>query len=117
MIERLKKFFEPLRIFILSYYNSLLLCTISTWLSYTLFTVGHWKIGAILISIVIVKLIGLALHNRKLRQIGIIGLNVMWALNTYVFINYHPSVELSFHFPLFILLLGVGISLRGRFHE
>lgn len=117
VIERLKVLLKPVQGFILMYYNSLLYCTISAWLAYTLFTVGHWEIGAILISIVIVKIIGLILHNHKLRQIGIIGLNVMWALNTYVFISYHPTVELSFHFPLFILFLGVGISLRGRFDE
>jgi len=117
VIERLKESLEHAWHFILMYYNSLLLCTISTWLAYTLFKVGHWEIGALLFSIVIIKVVGLALHNMKLRQFGIIGLNVMWALNTYVFVTYHPTVELSFHFPLFILLLGVGISLRGRFDE
>lgn len=117
MIERIKVLLKPVQESIFMYYNSLLYCTISAWLAYTLFKVGHWEIGALLFSIVIVKIIGLILHNHKLRQFGIIGLNVMWALNSYVFINYHPTVELSFHFPLFILFLGVGVALRGRFDE
>lgn len=117
MIERLREIMKPAQDFILLYYDSLLLCAISAWWAYTLFKVGHWEVGALLFSIVVIKIIGLTLANRKLRQIGIIGLNIMWAVSAYVFIQHHPSIELSYHFLLFVLLLGVGVSLRGRFRE
>ncbi|MDN6342379.1 MAG: hypothetical protein L0J49_01780 [Lactococcus lactis] len=51
-----------------------------------------------------------------MRLIGLVGLNVIWGIGFYQFlIGQHPAVALSYHFPAFVLLFGVGISLRGRF--
>jgi len=91
---------------------------VSLWLSYTLFTVGHPLLGVILLAAVIVKLIGLIYRHSKLKTIGIIGLNIIWAVNITVFLSdYHPAVPLTWEIPFFVLLLGIGISLRGRYRE
>src|SRR5690625_4433998 len=109
---------KKIRDFILVYYYSFLLCSVSLWLALTLFSVGHYLLGGVLTGLVIIKMVGILLRKDKLRIIGLVGLNAMWAVNTYIFIaGHHPSVELTFQFPLIILLLGVGISLRGRFDE
>lgn len=114
MVEKLKKTWA----FIITYYYSLLLCLISLWLSYTLFTVDHHALATILFTIVAIKFIGMLKDNGKLRMVGIIGLNAMWTINTTLFLlGKHPPVELTFEFPLFILILGFGVALRGRFNE
>lgn len=114
MIEKIKKIID----FIFVYYYSFLLCFVSLWLGYTLYTVGHHALAGVLFLLVALELIGVIFRLEKLRVIGLIGLNAIWAANVYIFIaGHHPSVELTFQFPLVILLIGVGISLRGRFDE
>lgn len=110
--------YRKIRNFILLYYNSLSICLISLWLAYTLIKVNHPITGGFLIAVVIIKLIGMWQQNAHLRKVGIIGLNAVWAVSSYVFISdSHPVVELSPAYPLFILLIGVGLALRGSFDE
>lgn len=114
MIEKLKKVIN----FILRYYNSLALVMISIWLGTLLTSVDHAFIGGLLIFISLLKLFGMLLDNVKMRIIGLICLNAMWAINTTIFImGQHPRVDLPFIFPLFVLIMGLGVAIRGRFDE
>ena len=113
MIERLKKAYT----FVVGYYYSILLIAISIWLASVLFKVGHLEFGVVVLLVVTVKAIGLLLRNKNLRQIGIIGINILWAVNTYIFYQHHVPVSMTYEIPLFFLLLGTGIALRGRFNE
>jgi hypothetical protein len=104
--------------FIYKYWYSLLFCLASIWLRLTLIGVGHPILAIALVVIVVIKLSGMIMENARLRMIGIIGLNILWAVFVFVFATgYHPSIELTFEIPFFILLIGVGISIRGRFDE
>ncbi len=112
MIEKLKKAYA----FIVTYYYSFLLCGVTAWLASVLRTVGHGYIALTVFFIVLIKLVGIITHNNTLRIIGIVGLGAFWIINTTIFyLGYHPSVELTYQFPLIIFLLGFGIALRGRF--
>lgn len=109
---------KKIRDFILVYYYSFLLCLFSFWLALTLLSVGHYLLSGVLTGLVVVKMIGIFLQKDKFRIIGLVGLNAMWAVNTYIFIaGYHPNVELTFQFPLLMLFIGAGIGFRGRFNE
>lgn len=112
MVEKLKKAYA----FIVTYYYSFLLCGTTLWLASVLKTVGHGYIALAVFLIVLSKLVGIFTHDGSLRIVGIVGLSAFWIINTIIFyLGYHPSVELTYHFPLIIFLLGFGIALRGRF--
>ena len=83
----------------------------------TLLDVTHWIIGSILIIASVMKLIGMWVNNGKLRRIGVVVLTATWAVCAYVFATWHALVLLPRYFPFFIVLLGVGIALRGSFDE
>lgn len=102
--------------YLIPYYNSHLYIAFSLWLVYTLITVGHEFIASLMIVSAVIKLLGIYADRPTLRLIGLVGLNVIWGIGFYQFlIGQHPAVALSYHFPAFVLLFGVGISLRGRF--
>lgn len=103
--------------YLVSYYNSHLFSLFSIWLGYTLYTVGHPVLGVVMIGLALLKLAGIYLDDNKLRKISLIGLNSIWGVGVYFFVSgHHPHVALSYHFPMFILLFGLGIGLRGRFN-
>ena len=104
--------------FILRYYNSLGLILISFWLGATLITVDHLILGGLFIFVTLLKFVGLLAHNVKMRIIGLICLNALWAVSVTMLISYgHPSVNLPIAFPLYVLFNGAGIGIRGRFDE
>ena len=112
MVDKLKKAYA----FIVTYYYSFLLCGTSLWLASVLRTVGHTYIALAVFFIVLIKLVGICTYNNTLRIIGVVGLSGFWIVNATIFyLGYHPSVELTYHFPLIIFLLAFGIALRGRF--
>lgn len=102
---------------LIPYYYSHLFTLFSIWLGYTLFKVGHPVLATVMVLMSVIKLAGIYLNNPQLRLIGLITLNAMWGVSLYYFVSgHHPVVELTYHFPAYILLSGVGISLRGRFN-
>lgn len=103
-------------VFLITYYYSFLLCGITLWLSSVLKTVGHGYIALAVFLIALIKLMGIFTQNNTLRIIGVVGLGGFWLVSSMVFyLGYHPTVTLTYHFPLFIFLLGFGVALRGRF--
>ena len=108
---------RKLRNFILLYWFSLLLCLVSVRLAFTLIYVDHSIIGLILMTASVLKLTGMWAHNGKLRQIGVVVLTATWAVCAYVFVTGHVPVLLPQDFPIYIVLLGVGVALRGTFDE
>ena len=103
--------------FILRYYNSLLLILVSLWLGALLISVDHSFLGGLFIFLSLLKLIGTILDNVKMRIIGLVCLNAMWAVNTMIFLTGQHPKDLSYQFPLFVLLVGLGVGIRGRFDE
>ena len=103
--------------FILRYYNSLLLILISLWLGTLLISVDHSFLGGLFIFLSLLKLIGTMLDNVKMRIIGLICLNAMWAVNIVIFLTGQHPKGLPYQFPLFVLLVGLGVGIRGRFDE
>ena len=103
--------------FILRYYNSLLLILISLWLGALLISVDHSFLGGLFIFLSLLKLIGMILDNVKMRIIGLICLNAMWAVNIVIFLTGQHPKGLPYQFPLFVLLVGLGVGIRGRFDE
>ena len=85
---------------------SLALCYISLYLAYISYQQGRYTFMTFALIAVLIKLIGLALNHRRLRVMGIICINVVWALTVLDF----AQIGQSFYFSLFALLVGVGIS-------
>lgn len=113
MIGSLKKVWSV----IVTYYFSILNVVISVWLAYTLLTVGHPFLASILFVIIAIKITGLIIGNGNWRTAGIVGLNACWVLFAFYFAsNRHVEVALTYHFPFFIFLLGLGVAIRGRFN-
>ena len=108
---------RKLRNFILLYWFSLLFCLLSVRLAFTLIYVDHSIIGLILMTASVLKLTGMWAHNGKLRRIGVVVLTATWAVCAYVFATGHTPVLLPQYFPFYIVLLGVGVALRGTFDE
>lgn len=104
--------------FIIRHYNSLLLALGSLWLGLRLIheSVPHY--GSALVFFSALKLYGLVFYKPKTRVIGMIGINSFWAITVYLFASKQiPPHGVSYQIPLFVLLFGLGISLRGRFDE
>ena len=108
---------RKLRNFILLYWFSLLFCLLSVRLAFTLIYVDHSIIGLILMTASVLKLTGMWAHNGKLRRIGVVVLTATWAGCAYVFATSHGPVLLPQYFPFYIVLLGLGVALRGSFDE
>ena len=108
---------RKLRNFILLYWFSLLFCLLSVRLAFTLIYVDHSIIGLILLTASVLKLTGMWAHNGKLRRIGVVVLTATWAVCAYVFATGHTPVLLPQYFPFYIVLLGLGVALRGSFDE
>lgn len=99
-------------------YYTLALCGITLWLSYVLFTVNHYLLSLLIAGVVIIKLTGMLRKSARLRTIGLVGMNAIWAINTTIFVlNKHHPVNLTYVFPLFVLVIGFGVALRSRFNE
>lgn len=92
---------------------SLALCYISLYLAYTSHQQGRYIFMAFTLIAVLIKLMGLILNHRRLRVVGIVCINVIWALTVLDFVQ----TGQSFYFSLHALLIGVGISIKGRFDE
>ena len=92
---------------------SLILCYITLYLAYISHQQGRYIFMAFTLIAVLIKLIGLILNHRRLRVVGIICINVIWALSVLNFLQ----MGQSFYFSLHALLIGVGISIKGRFDE
>lgn len=90
---------------------SLALCYITLYLSTHSYRQERFLFTILAIGVVLIKLIGIGLNHRYLRTIGIMGINVVWALTVLDFIQ----MGQPFYFSLFTLLIGIGISLKGRF--
>ena len=90
---------------------SLALCYITLYLAYISHQQGRYIFMTFALIAVLIKLIGLVLNHRRLRVVGIICINVIWALTVLDFVQ----MGLSFYFSLHALLIGVGISLKERF--
>ena len=108
---------RKLRNFILLYWFSLLFCLLSVRLAFTLIYVDHSIIGLILLTASVLKLTGMWAHNGKLRRIGVVVLTATWTVCAYVFATGHTPVLLPPDSPFYIVLLGVGVALRGAFDE
>lgn len=102
---------------LLRYYDSILYCLMSLYLGYLLINTHDGIWGVVLLGATFVKIFGMLTGNKQLLTIGIVGMNIIWAVSTYVFITSHVAVNLPYQFPLFILLIGGGIALRGRYSE
>lgn len=102
---------------LLRYYDSILYCLISFYLAHLLINTHHGIWGVVLLVATFVKIFGMLTENKQLLTLGIVGMNTTWAVATYVFITSHVAVNLSYQFPLFVLLIGGGIALRGRYSE
>jgi hypothetical protein len=92
---------------------SLALCYISQYLAYISYQQGRYLFMTFALIAVLIKLIGLILNHRRLRMVGIVCINVIWALTVLDF----AQMGQPFYFSLFALLTGVGISIKGRFDE
>lgn len=92
---------------------SLNLCYISLYLACISHRQGRYLFMAFAVLSVLIKLIGLALNHARLRVMGIVCINVLWALTVLDF----AQMGQPFYFSLFALLTGVGISIKGRFDE
>lgn len=104
--------------FFIRHYNSLLLAFGSFGLGLRLMyeSVPHY--GSALVFFSALKLYGLISNKPKIRVVGLIGINSFWAIAVYLFASKQiPPHEVSYQIPLFVLLFGLGISLRGRFDE
>jgi len=103
--------------FILRYYNSLLLILVSLWLGALLISADHSFMGGLFIFLSLLKLAGMIIDNVKMRVIGLICLNAMWAANIVIFLTGQHPKGLPYQFPLVVLLVGLGVGIRGRFDE
>lgn len=78
----------------------------------------NFYIGLLLIF-GLIKLVGIISNNLLCRRIGLIGLNVVWALLTYAlftqFLN--GSINAGWIYTAAITAVGVGITLQEQFHE
>lgn len=92
---------------------SLSLCYISLYLATISYGQDRFIFTAFTLVVVMIKLIGVILDHRHLRTIGIVGINVIWALTVLDF----AQMGQPFYFSLFALIVGIGISLKGRFDE
>ena len=92
---------------------SLTLCYISLYLANISYQQGRYIFMAFALIAVFIKLLGVILNHRRLRVVGIICINVIWALTV---LNFFKMGQ-PFYFSLHALLIGVGISLKGRFRE
>ena len=108
---------RKLRNFLLLYWFSLLFCLVSVRLAFALIYVDHSMIGLTLMIASVLKLTGMWSHNGKLRRIGVVVLTATWTVSAYVFATWHVPIALPLDFPFYIVLLGVGVALRGTFDE
>lgn len=92
---------------------SLILCYITLYLAYISHQQNRPIFMMVAITAVLVKVIGLILDHKRLRVLGIVMINVLWAVTVLDFVQ----MGQPFYFSLFALLIGVGISLKGRFDE
>jgi hypothetical protein len=92
---------------------SLSLCYVSLYLAYISYQQDCYTFMTFVLIAVLIKLIGLILNHRRLRVVGIVCINMIWALTILDFIQ----MDQPFYFSLFALLTGIGISLKGRFDE
>lgn len=99
--------------FIYDKWFSLALCYISLYLAYISYQQGRYIFMTFALIAVLIKLIGLILNHRRLRVMGIVCINVIWALTVLDFVQ----MGQPFYFSLYTLLIGVGISIKGRFDE
>lgn len=100
-------------VFIYNRWFSLGLCYISLYLAYISYQQGRYTFMAFALIAVFIKLMGLILNHRRLRVLGIVCINVIWALTVLDFVQ----MGQPFYFSLHALLIGVGISIKGRFDE
>lgn len=77
----------------------------------------YFYIGALLLFGVI-KMIGIIFNQLFCRRVGLIGLNVSWALLTYALFAQHMNGSTNFGwvYTLGIFLFAVGITLQEQFH-
>ena len=108
-MEKIKRVFTV----VYNKWFSLSLCYISLYLATISYRQERLIFTAFTLGVVTIKVIGVILDHRHLRTIGIIGINVVWALTVLDF----AQIGQSFYFSLFALLVGVGISVKGRFDE
>jgi hypothetical protein len=92
---------------------SLVLCYVSLYLAYISYRQEGYTFMAFALIAVLIKLMGLIFNHRRLRLVGIICINVIWAITILDFVK----MGQPFYFSLFALLIGIGISLKGRFDE
>lgn len=92
---------------------SLTLCYISLYLACISHRQGRYIFMTFALIAVLIKLIGLILNHRRLRVVGIVCINVVWAITVLNF----AKMGQPFYFSLFALLTGLGISVKGRFYE
>ena len=92
---------------------SLALCYISLYLAYISYQQGRYIFMTFALIAVLIKSIGLILNHGRLRVMGIVCINVIWALTVLDFVQ----MGQPFYFSLHALLIGVGISIKGRFRE
>lgn len=77
----------------------------------------YFYIGALLLFGVI-KMIGIISNQLLCRRVGLIGLNVSWALLTYALVAQHinGSTNFGWVYTLGIFLFAVGITIQEQFH-
>lgn len=92
---------------------SLILCYITLYLATISYRQDRYIFMMIAITAVLIKIIGLILDHGRLRILGIVIINVLWAITVLDFVQ----MGQPFYFTLFALLTGVGISIKGRFDE
>ena len=66
----------------------------------------------------VVKMIGIIFNQLFCRRVGLIGLNVSWALLTYALAVQHinGSTNFGWVYTLGILLFAIGITIQEQFH-
>lgn len=66
----------------------------------------------------VVKMIGIIFNQLFCRRVGLIGLNVSWALLTYALVVQHinGSTNFGWVYTLGILLFAIGITIQEQFH-
>ncbi|MDN6288894.1 MAG: hypothetical protein L0J63_01240 [Tetragenococcus koreensis] len=99
--------------FIYDEWFPLALCYISLYLACISYRQGRYIFMTFALIAVLIKLIGLILNHRRLRVVGIVCINVVWALTVLNF----AQIGQPFYFSLHALLIGLGISIKGRFDE
>lgn len=101
---------------LIPYYYSHLLSLLSGWVGAILINYKHPILGSLLVASAILQLVGIYAKKPRIRLSGLIIMNMIWGVSVYhFFAGNHVPIKLSYHFPLFALLLGLGVGLRGRF--